>query len=200
MREITLHVSESVPDDVLAARAVQFPGPSTAKCVSDAFDERSIHLMIWEASQLAAYGRLTLGPPGVFRTWSHGAAQIPEGRDVADLGRCFVQPDYRRLELLRLMCLEGLTYALTCSMRVVNGAYIPGRFLAGTLHELGFCDSGTPVDEFEPNGCRVTIQPVTCDLRASANRWSAQRALCLQHLAKCGFAFDDASQMDRWSA
>jgi hypothetical protein len=103
------------------------------------------------------------------------------------------------MELLRLVCLEGLMYALTSSMRVVNGAYIPGRFLAGTLHELGFCESGTPVDEFEPNGNRVTIQPVTCDLKASVNRWSTQRALCLQHLANCGFAFDDASQLNRSS-
>jgi hypothetical protein len=66
MRKITLHVSEIAPDDVLAARADRFPGPNTHNCPSDAFDERSIHLMIWEASLLAAYGRLTFGPLASF--------------------------------------------------------------------------------------------------------------------------------------
>jgi hypothetical protein len=72
-------------------------------------------------------------------------------------------------------------------MRVVNGAHIPGRFLAGTLHALGFRKSGKPVEEFEPNGNTVIIQPVTCALKESAGGWTAQRALCIAHLAVRGF-------------
>ena len=142
MRELTLHISAAVPDDVLAARAACFPGPTAGQSATDPFDDRSIHVMIRETTRLAAYGRLTLGPPGVFRTWSCRAAEIPEGPEVADLGRCFVQLDYRRLELLRLVCLEALTYSHKRSIRVVNGAHIPGRFLAGTLHALGFREIG----------------------------------------------------------
>jgi hypothetical protein len=74
-------------------------------------------------------------------------------------------------------------------MRVVNGAHIPGRFLAGTLHSLGFRQSGKPVKEFEPNGNTVTIQPVTCDLKTSAHEWAAQRIFCIDHLAANGFLF-----------
>ena len=70
MREIELRILDAIPGDVLAMRSDYFPGPNPAGCVSDAFDGRSIHLLIWEESQIVAYVRLTIGPPGVFRTWS----------------------------------------------------------------------------------------------------------------------------------
>ena len=48
---------------------------------------------------------------------------------------------------------------------------------------------GKPVREFEPNGNTVTIQPVTCDLKTSADEWTAQRAFCIDHLAARGILF-----------
>jgi hypothetical protein len=197
MREIALQVSETIPGDVLAVRAECFPGPDSAgERGADLFDGRSIHLLLRESSQIAAYGRLTLGPPGVFRTWSRGAAQIPEGQNVADLGRCFVHEDYRSLKLLRLVCLEALTVAFGRSMQIVNGAYVPGSFLVQALRDIGFIESGTAVSQFEPNGLEISIQPVTCDLKSSCHQWDAERNLCLQHLADRGFGFRRQSFAD----
>jgi hypothetical protein len=189
LREIIAEIVDQIPADALALRAVRFPSASGERVERDSFDERSLHIIFREGSEIAVYGRLTIGVPGVFRTWSRGAAQIPEGTDVADLGRCCVNPDYRRLELLRSVCVEALAYSFNRKITHVNGTYIPGRFLAGSLHDMGFKTAGPCVESFEPNGNKM-YQPVTCDLKESANLWPAQQALVSEFLAKHGFTLN----------
>lgn len=189
LREIRAEITDRIPSDALSLRAARFPSASGELVGGDSFDERSLHLVFREGSTIAVYGRLTIGIPGVFRTWSRGAAQIPEGVNVADLGRCCVHTDYRRLELLRSVCVEALGYSFHRNLSYVNGTYIPGRFLAGSLHDMGFKAAGPCVESFEPNGNK-TYQPVTCDLKESANLWPAQRALVSDFLAKQGFTLN----------
>jgi predicted GNAT family N-acyltransferase len=187
-REIRAQLFDRLPADALDLRAVSFPAADGTLVGSDEFDARSLHIVFREDSRIAAYGRLTIGAPGVFRTWSRGAAVLPDGFDVADLGRCCVHPDYRRLELLRAVCVEALIYASEHQIAHANGAYKPGRHLAAMLHEIGYSDCGLPVEEFEPNGNIVTIQPVTCNLRSTIHRWLAQQRLVSEHLAAQGFS------------
>ncbi len=194
IREIHFLATETIPADALALRAACFPGPGDPEGGEDDFDRRSVHLILRETSRVAAYGRLTIGAPGVFRTWSNGAAQLPEGSDVADLGRCFVHPDYRGLGLLKLVCLEGLRLASKLSMRVVNGAYIPGHFVAGCVHDIGFRDSGNPVEQHEPNGLKVTIQLVTCELGMSADKILSEYGLLIHRIEKRGFMLSNNAE------
>jgi hypothetical protein len=186
LREIRAEIVDQIPPDALALRAARFPSASGGLVEGDCFDERSLHIVFREGSTIAVYGRLTIGAPGVFRTWSRGAAQVPEGTDVADLGRCCVHSYYRRLELLRSVCVEALAYSFNRNLSHVNGTYIPGRFLAGSLHDMGFKTSGPCAESFEPNGNK-TYQPVTCDLKDSACLWPAQQTLVSDFLAKQGF-------------
>jgi hypothetical protein len=185
-REIRAELLDCIPADALNLRATRFPSPDGALVRSDEFDKRSVHIVFREASQIAVYGRLTIGAPGVFRTWSRGTAEIPEGPNVADLGRCCIHPAYSRLELLRSVCVEALAYAFQRNLTHVNGTYVPGRFLAASLHDMGFRATGPCVESYEPNGNK-TYQPVTCDLRASAALWQAQREVVSLHLAGHGF-------------
>ncbi len=183
--EIRAQLFDDLPADALNLRAISFPAADGALVGVDEFDQRSLHIVFRDGSKIAAYGRLTIDAPGVFRTWSRGAAQVPSGPDIADLGRCCVHQDYRRLELLRSVCLESLIHSFDLNIAHVNGAHVPGRFLAGTLHDIGFCAAGDCVESFEPNGNK-TYQPVSCDLKASAGLWPAQRKLVEDHLATQG--------------
>jgi hypothetical protein len=185
-RELKADLFDRIPADALNLRASRFPAPNGLLVGKDEFDERSLHLVFREGSEIAGYVRLTIGAPGVFRAWSRGAALIPEGDQVADLGRCCVHPTYRRLELLRSLCVEALIYAFTQNLTHVNGTHIPGRFLATSLHDMGLFPAGPPVESFEPNGSKI-YQPVSCSLKSSAHLWLAQRKLVKDHLAAHGF-------------
>jgi hypothetical protein len=188
-REIRAELYGRIPLDALDLRAERFPAPEGSKVRGDEFDDRSLHIILREGSEIAGYGRLTVGTPGIFRTWSRGAAQIPEGQDVADLGRCCVNPAYRRLELLRSLCVEALIYGFKQNLAHVNGTHIPGRFLATSLHDMGFLPAGPCVESFEPNGRKI-YQPVSCQLRSSAALWPAQRKLVADHLGAHGFSLN----------
>ncbi len=180
LRMITAELFSSIPT-ALALRSSRFPSSDGKLVGIDEFDARSLHIVFREASQIAAYGRLTTGAPGVFRTWSREAAQIPEEEEVADLGRCCVQPEYARLELLRSVRVEAFVYCLSQKLGHVNGTHIPGRNLVGSLHEMGFRAAGPCVESFEPNGNKMN-QPVTCELKESMDMWPAPqlRSACNQ--------------------
>jgi len=184
--QLELHVSDQISEDEMFARAAYFPGP-TQSLTSEDFDSRSVHIVFRHGNSIAAYIRLTEGPPGVFRTWSRGAAMLTEGPDVADLSRCFVHHRYRRLELLRAVYLAGLLEASQRSMRLVNTVYTPGRYLAGTLRDIGFANSSNECTSFEPNGNTRICQPMTCDLLASRALRADQWERCERHLASNGF-------------
>jgi hypothetical protein len=165
-REISAQCFERIPADALNLRASRFPAPDGSLVGGDEFDDRA---------------------PGVFSTWSKGAAEVPSGPDIADLGRCCVHPDYRRLELLRSVGLEGLIHSFSLNMAHVNGAHVPGRFLAASSQDMGFRSVGPCVESFEPNGNK-TYQPVSCDLKSSADLWPAHREPVENHLAAHGFS------------
>jgi hypothetical protein len=187
LREIGAEIFDHIPAAALVLRAARFPAPSGELIGCDEFDERSLHIVFREGPAIAGYVRLTIGAPGVFRTWSRGTAKIPEGREVADLSRCCVNPAYRRLELLRSLCVEALIFAYERKLVYVNGTHVPGRFLATSLHDIGFRASGPCVESFEPNGKKI-YQPLTCCLESSAGLWAAQQQLVANHLAVHGYS------------
>jgi predicted GNAT family N-acyltransferase len=140
-------------------RALCFPGSDPARSSRDEFDSRSIYVVNEIHGELAAYGRLTPGPRAVFETWSRGIAEIPTGPNIADLGRCMIAPAYRGLDLITLICLDGLLLAAEMGFERVVGAVVPGRKLSAMLHEIGFRNSGRIVQSYEENGAIFTLQP-----------------------------------------
>lgn len=160
----TVHIawSRSISPAVLAERHAAFPGPAASGC--DEFDAESVHVVmsVRPGDALAGYGRLTIGGPGVFNSWTRGLARLPAGPAVADLGRCFVAQAFRRRELFGPLCAAAMSVAKMLGCTVVNGACIPGRRVLATLVDIGFVFHGGPVDEVEPNGNLVRIQPLTC--------------------------------------
>lgn len=179
---LLLTLERRLSESALELRSASFPGPPDR---GDAFDERSVHVFVRHGDGIAAYGRLTFD--GVFRTWSRGAACLPHGPTVADLGRCCVAPTYRGLSLFRLVCLEALGHATALGLSSVNGACVPGRGPMPALRELGFEASGPTIELLEPNGNRATVQPLVCDLGAAAARWEGQRGACVAHLRARGY-------------
>lgn len=79
---------------------------------------------------------------------------------------------------------------------MVNGAYIPGRWLAQTLYEVGFRKSGTVVHEYESNGNCVQVQPLTCDIRDASSHWSEQHARCVERLSANGYILSQGSEIE----
>jgi hypothetical protein len=96
-REIRAQLFDGPPTNALNLRAVGFHAADRTLVEGDEFDERSVHIVFREDSRIAAYGRLTIGAPGIFSTWKD-AVQVPSGSDIADLGRCCVHQDYHRTE------------------------------------------------------------------------------------------------------
>jgi hypothetical protein len=160
-REIRAELFDRIPADALDLRTSRFPASDGSLVGSDEFDERSLHVVFREAAQFAAYVRLTIGAPGVFRTWSQGAAAIPEGPEVADLGRCCVHPAYKRLELLRSACVEALVYSFKRNLTHVNGTHVPVTKLAlSCALLLSLSASGQPGDSafLLPSGKALSIK------------------------------------------
>ena len=189
MQTVSVMVSRTphFSDEMDLLRSVCFPGSDPSRSSRDEFDSRSIYIVNEIEGSLAAYGRLTPGPHAVFETWSRGAARIPTGPNVADLGRCMVAPEHRGLDLITLVCLDGLLLAREMGFECVVGAVVPGRKLAAMLYEIGFRDSGPIVKSYEENGAIFTLQPLvaTC---AKGGLWEELRQALVEKLAGKGYA------------
>ncbi len=193
MNDLTFSATRVFDPDMDRLRQVCFPGPSPVESSRDQFDARSIFPVVHIDGQIAAYGRLTAGLNAVFETWTAGAADIPTGPEVADLGRCLVAPAHRGSNLITLVCLEGLLLAAELGFKQVVGAVIPGRKLSAMLYEIGFRDSGGVVTEQEPNGNTVSIQPlVACCSQVAM--WDAARSRVLEQLADKGYRVSRSGQ------
>jgi len=189
MQPVSVVVSRTsdFSDEMDRLRSVCFPGSDPSRSSRDEFDSRSIYVVNEVQGKLAAYGRLTPGPRSVFETWSQGVAQIPTGPNVADLGRCMVAPEHRGLDLITLVCLDGLLLAAEMGFDYVVGAVVPGRKLAAMLYEIGFRDSGPIVQSYEENGAVFTLQPLVAACTQSA-RWEELRQRVVKKLAGRGYA------------
>lgn len=161
MIEIRVSWSTQLAPHTLGERHAAFPGPQATG--TDEFDAGSVHVILQTQGDLAGYGRLTIGGPGVFNTWTQGRAGLPAGHAVADLGRCFITPAFRRRELFGPLCASAMMIARSLGCSVVNGACIPGRRILETLADVGFVPHNSAVQEQEPNGNVVQIQPLTCN-------------------------------------
>lgn len=151
-----------------------FAGSIKLMTSRDVFDDRSLHVTARVGSEtIAAYGRMTPGPNAVFENWTYNKAQIPTGRNVLDLGRCLVNPDYRGLGLFDIICIAALLYAKDKDYKYVVGSYVPGTKVGGNLRELGFEASGEVVLEDEPTEVNVPIQPMVIDLSVKYGLWPA---------------------------
>lgn len=193
MSDLTISATRVFDAEMDRLRQVCFPGPATVESSRDQFDARSIYPVARIDGQIAAYGRLTAGPNAVFETWTAGAADIPTGPKVADFGRCLVAPNHRGLDLITLVCLEGLLLAAELGFRQVVGAVIPGRKLAAMLYEIGFRDSGGVVTEQEPNGNSVSIQPLVACC-SQVVMWEAARSRLLDRLGDSGYRASRSGQ------
>ena len=193
MSDLAISATRAFDSEMDRLRQVCFPGPVPVESSRDQFDARSIYPVVRIDGQIAAYGRLTAGPNAVFETWTGGAADIPTGPEVADLGRCLVAPVHRGLDLITLVCLEGLLLAAELGFKQVVGAVIPGRKLAAMLYEIGFRDSGSVVTEQEPNGNTIAIQPLVACC-SQVDLWAVARSRVLQQLAEKGYRLSESGQ------
>jgi predicted GNAT family N-acyltransferase len=169
MKEITLssHIQDRFSSNLGDLRELCFPGDNAKGSYEDEFDKKSAYLVIMRENELVAYGRLTPGPNSVFYTWSKGKIEMPNSKSSIDLGRCMVNPQYRGMDLLRVICILSLLYAKQKGYRYVNGTSRPGRGLMNMLEEIGYVKSGCIVNSYEPNGAVIQLQPFTCDFENS---------------------------------
>jgi hypothetical protein len=190
-----LHTRE-LDADMDQLRLICFPPVNGIDSTRDEFDARSWFPTVRIDTKVAAYGRLTLGPNAVFETWSRGTAKIPTGKEVADLGRCMVDPEFRGIDLITFVCLDSMLLAAKLGCRQVVGAVIPNRRLVDRLHAIGFRDSGEPVQQFAPNRSPVTIQPLVAEC-ALVPDWFAHRTRMIAEYRQQGYDVVDggASQI-----
>jgi GNAT superfamily N-acetyltransferase len=189
MERLLLHWTTGLAADAGRWRRLVFAGQGIGDCARDAWDDRSDHVEIRRDRELAAYARLTLGPNGFFATWTQGEARIPTGPDVADLGRCFVVPEFRGLGLMRVICLEALSRAEDRGCRAVVGGVVPGSRWGTLLEEIGLEACGPTV---AGRGATATVhfQPLVCDVVRHAPRWTDFRNRALERLERSGFSLE----------
>lgn len=157
--ELTLFLQDNYSTDMGDLRKICFPNDYANTSDKDEFDKKSIYVVIKDKSSLIAYGRLTQGPNSVFYTWTKGKAQIPNTEDSIDLSRCMVRPDYRRKNILQILCVSGLLISKTRGFKFVNGAVVNGSDWLNMLKNIGFKKSGTLV-----LGKSDLIQPLSCNI------------------------------------
>lgn len=164
MRVLQIRHQREFTDEMDELRKSCFPGRNVPETSRDPFDDRSTHAVLTLEGVLVAMGRLTHGPGAVFKSWSHGKADIPDRPDTVDLGRVAVSPEFRGLDLSRLLMSHILPRCRERGFAAVNGAVRPGRRMTDLLRELGFVESGPQVSVDEPNGNAVIIQPMVASL------------------------------------
>ena len=140
-------------------------------CIRDRFDDRSFHFTASVDGELAAYCRTVSGPNAMFETWTRGAAKTPVGKEVIDLTRCCVSPKFRGLNLSILICLESLIHASTSDFERVIAAVVPGRRMGKRLNDIGFVDTGSPVQIVCPDGTVDQIQPSVAIISEWVESW-----------------------------
>jgi hypothetical protein len=104
-----------------------------------------------------------------------------------------VAPEHRGLDLITLVCLDGLLLAAEMGFNCVVGAVVPGRKLAAMLYEIGFRDSGPIVQSYEENGAIFTLQPLVAACTQSG-LWKELRQRLVQKLAGRGYAVIERDQ------
>lgn len=191
-------VSEVFTEELDRLRCLCFPEPDGNESSRDEFDSRSLHVVAMVEGDLAAYGRLTSGPKSVFETWTRGEASIPTGRNVVDLGRCLVAPQYRGLDLMMLVCLEALLLSARIGYDVVVGSVVPGRRTAEMLKLIGFENSGPPVQCFKekPTG-PYCIQPLIAHCKQTDHWFKLRQELVLNLATKNYFVQSEISSLQK---
>ena len=155
MKTYTVAVQRDLDASIVSLRSECYPVEHL-----DRFDRVSSHLTVREEGALAATGRLTPGPDGVFHDWTRGKAETPGGDDAVDLSRCMVAPDHRGRGLFQLIGLAALLHAKHRGFRYVNGGVVSGHTWIAMLERIGLRRSGPLVQ-----GQVDIIQPLSCDLR-----------------------------------
>ncbi|MDB5025403.1 MAG: hypothetical protein JWP78_3158 [Mucilaginibacter sp.] len=191
IRQFSIYYCDDIPADVFDMREICFPGPFKH---SDPNDSRSKHIVIKEATKIVAAGRVTTGKPGIINQWTNYASALPEGEHIADLSRCFVNPEYRKLELLRKVCLECVLYANSVGIKQMAASFITHRkYIGSMLNDLGFISNGAVVRSLESNGLENKLNVGVCDMEVSGNLWVNQSIICVQHLRNNGFEIVNAN-------
>lgn len=67
------------------------------------------------------------------------------GRDVIDMGRVLINPDFRGLNLFEPLIASALLYADLIGYRYAVGSFRVRRKLINGSYKLGFTDSGSSV-------------------------------------------------------
>lgn len=184
-------VSSYISDEVSKLRIECFPDMQ-GETALDQFDSCSQHFTFKINESIIAYGRLTPGPNAVLARWSQGKADIPLGKDVIDLGRCLVNPNYRGMNLYKLLCAKAIRYADLLGFNKVVGAFEPGRKFANSVYKMGFINSGDPVNFTLPNGEINLAQPAVCDIKATRKMWQDVINVNSSNLLQMGFSIVDA--------
>jgi hypothetical protein len=186
-RQLTIFYYDDIPTDVFDMREICFPGPFKH---TDPNDSRSKHIVIKDGATIAAAGRVTIGKPGIINQWTNDVAALPENEYTADLSRCFVNPAYRKLELLRKVCLECVLYAHSLGIKQMAASFITHRqYIGDMLNGLGFISNGVKVNSPESNGLKNELFIGVCDMQIEKNDWADQDFFCITHLANNGFSF-----------
>lgn len=122
---VSLEISHTLSNAADFLRIDSFPGPNYKTTSKDEFDDHSYHMSLCIDDSIAAYSRLTPGPNAVFNTWTHGKSELPNDTLSIDLGRVFVNTDYKGLGLFNYILLQSCLISYYIGFEKINGTYIP---------------------------------------------------------------------------
>lgn len=137
----------------------------------DPFNTKSEYLTIYSNDDIAALGRLTNCPDGVFYTWTKGSKNFSNTTDTLDLGRCLVTKPFRGGNFYDLLITYCFFHAFSNGYKYVNGSTVVNRKMVDRLTLYGFTKSGDTVLATEPDGKEYELQAYVADLDKTKSIW-----------------------------
>ncbi|MFT3947836.1 MAG: hypothetical protein QM763_12780 [Agriterribacter sp.] len=151
---------------------------------SDPFNLYSEYIVVYCNDDIAAIGRLTKCPNGVFHSWTGGSTNFSNTADTLDLGRCLVTPNYRGGLFYDLLITYCFKYAFENGFKFINGSTVINRKMVDRLLQYGFVKSGNPIKAIEPDENEYELQAYVADLEKSQGQWNDILLNCIQEFEK----------------